>query len=182
MTTYIALLRGINVGGNKMVSMAELRALLTKLGFEDVKTVLQSGNVVLRARTQPPAKLEATLEREVEKAFGMKVDFHVRTADEWRALVEANPFGAEAKRDPARLMLSCFKTPLDKTNVKALQAAITAITGPEVLRANGRHLYMVYPDGIGSSKAAPLVERKLAARGTARNWNTVLKLVALTSD
>ena len=178
MTTYIALLRGINVGGNKMVSMAELRALLTKLGFEDVKTVLQSGNVVLRARTQPPAKLEATLEREVEKAFGMKVDFHVRTADEWRALVEANPFGAEAKRDPARLTLSCFKTPLDKTNVKALQAAIT---GPELLSADGRHLYMVYPDGMGSSKAAPLVERKLAARGTARNWNTVLKLAALTS-
>jgi len=179
MTTYIALLRGINVGGNKMVSMAELRALLTKLGFEDVKTVLQSGNVVLRARTQPPAKLEATLEREVEKAFGMKVDFHVRTADEWRALVEANPFGAEAKRDPAHLILSCFKTPLDRTNVKALQ---TAITGPEVLRADGRHLYMVWPDGMGSSKAAPLVERKLAARGTARNWNTVLKLAALTSD
>jgi len=178
MTTYVALLRGINVGGNKMVSMAALRETLTRRGFKDVKTLLQSGNVVFRATAQPPAKLEAQLEREIEKAFGMKVDFHVRTADEWQAIVDGNPFGAEAKRDPGRLLMTCFKAPLDRTAVKGAQAAIT---GPEVLHADGRHLYMVYPDGIGNSKAAVILGKKLPP-GTARNWNTVLKLAALCKD
>ena len=178
MTTYIALLRGVNVGGNKMIAMADLRALLTRLGFKDVKTVLQSGNVVFRAPAQPTDKLEARLEREVEKALGLKADFHVRTADEWQALVGANPFGPAAKKDPARLLVTCYKAPLDAASVKAVQAAIA---GPEVLHADGRHLYMVYPDGMGNSKAAVLVGRKLGA-GTARNWNTVLKLAALCGE
>lgn len=178
MTTYIGLLRGINVGGNKMVAMADLRDLIASLGFKDVKTILQSGNVVFRGAAKATAKLESQLEAALEKKLGLKVEFHVRTADEWRAVIGANPFGAEAKKDPAHLVVSCYKAPLDKENVKALQAAIT---GPETLRADGRHLYMVFPDGMGNSKAAALVDKKLAARGTARNWNTVQKLAALCS-
>lgn len=176
MTTYIGLLRGINVGGNKMVAMADLREMIAALGFSEVKTLLQSGNVVFRGPTKTPARLEAQLEAALEKRLGMKVDFHVRTADEWKAIVKANPFTAEARKDPGHLLLSCFKAPLDTANVKALQAAIT---GPEILKADGRHLYMVFPDGVGNSKAAVLMDRKLAAKGTARNWNTVRKLLAL---
>lgn len=178
MTTYIGLLRGINVGGNKMVAMAELREMVTALGFSDVKTLLQSGNVVFRGPAKAPAKLESQLEAALEKRFGMHVDFHVRTADEWRAVVDANPFPVDAKRDPSHLLVTCFKAPLDTTNVKALRAAIT---GPETLHADGRHLYMVFPDGMGNSKAPALADKKLGARGTARNWNTVLKLAALTT-
>ena len=178
MTTYIGLLRGINVGGNKMVAMADLRDMMAKIGFSDVKTLLQSGNVVFRAAARAPAKLERQLEAELEKRLLLKVEFHVRTADEWRAVIAANPFGAEAKTDPSRLLVTCFKAPLDKANVTALKAAIT---GPETLRADGRHLYMVFPDGMGNSKAAALVDKKLGARGTARNWNTVQKLAALTA-
>jgi len=177
MTTYIALLRGINVGGNNMVAMADLRALLTRLGFQDVKTVLQSGNVVFRARTQPTAKLEAQLERELAKGLGVTCDIHVRTADEWQAMVKANPYEAEARRDPGHMHVTCFKTPLDKAKVKMVQGEIT---GREVLTADGRHLYMVFPDGMGTSKATPLVARRLPG-GTARNWNTVLKLATLVS-
>jgi uncharacterized protein (DUF1697 family) len=176
MTTYVGLLRGINVGGNKMVAMADLRELMTSLGFSDVKTLLQSGNVVFRGASKAPAKLEAILETELRKRLGLTVEFHVRTADEWRAVIEANPFDAEAKKDPSHLLVTCFKAALDNANVKALQAAIT---GPETLRADGRHLYMVFPDGIGNSKAVGLVDRKLAARGTARNWNTCQKIAAL---
>ena len=176
MTTYVGLLRGINVGGNKMVAMAELREMVTALGFTDVKTLLQSGNVVFRGPAKATAKLESQLEAALEKRFGMNVDFHVRTADEWRAVIDANPFPAEAKKDPSHLLVTCFKAPLDKANVKAVQAAIT---GPETLHADGRHLYMVFPDGIGKSKAPVIVGRTLRAYGTARNWNTVLKLAAL---
>lgn len=177
-TTYVGLLRGINVGGNKMIPMADLRDLIAALGFSDVTTLLQSGNVVFRGAATAPAKLEAQLEAALEKRFGFSVEFHVRTADEWKAIVKANPFAAEALKDPGHLLVSCFKAPLDKTNVKALQAAIT---GRETLKAAGRHLYMMFPDGVGNSKAAALVDKKLAARGTARNWNTVQKLAALVS-
>ncbi|HTM24851.1 MAG TPA: DUF1697 domain-containing protein [Vicinamibacterales bacterium] len=173
---YIALLRGINVGGYKMVAMADLRALLATLGFADVRSVLQSGNLVFGAARTPAATLEARLEREVAARLGVTADFHVRTADEWRAIVDRNPFRDEAKRDPGHLLVTMFKSPLAAPKVKALQAAIT---GREVLKADGRHLYMVFPDGVGNSKAFGLVDKKLAARGTSRNWNTVLKLAAL---
>jgi|SRR5215471_12929652 len=175
MLRYIGLLRGINVGGNKMVSMADLRALLSKMGFEDVQTLLQSGSVVFGATKKSPGALERELEDALEKTLKMKVDFHVRTADEWREVIDSNPFTAEAKKDPARLVVTCYKSPLDPAKVKAAQAAIT---GPEKLRADGRHLYMTFPDGQGNSKAA-IVVGKMLGPGTARNWNTVLKLAAL---
>lgn len=179
MTTYVALLRGVNVGGNKMVAMADLRDALTTLGFADVRTVLQSGNVLFRGRAASPEALEARLEREVAARLGVRADFHVRTAEEWRAVVAANPFPKEAQADPGRLLVTFFKAPLPRAAVQALQAAIAAIDGPEMVRADGRHLYMVFPNGMGNSKAAPLIDRKLGARGTARNWNTVTKLHAL---
>jgi uncharacterized protein (DUF1697 family) len=175
--TYIALLRGINVGGNKMVSMAELKAALTALGFSDVSTLLQSGNVVFSGKAAKSAALEATLERDIAKRLGVTCDFHVRTADEWSAMIAANPFPAEAKADPSHLLVTFFKAPLDAARVKALQAAIT---GPERLRADGRHLYMTFPDGIGNSKAT-VIAGKMLGPGTARNWNTVLKLAARVS-
>jgi uncharacterized protein (DUF1697 family) len=178
MTTFIGLLRGINVGGSKMVAMADLRVLMTRLGFSDVQSVLQSGNLVFshKGAARSAATLESLLETEVEKRLGLTADVHVRTADEWKAVVVANPFHEEAASDPSHLLVTFFKKPLVRANVKALQAAIT---GPERLEADGRHLYMVFPDGIGNSKALRIIDRKLGARGTARNWNTLQKLAAL---
>jgi uncharacterized protein (DUF1697 family) len=176
MTSYVALLRGINVGGNKMVAMAELREMLTALGFQDAKTLLQSGNAVFRAASKPPAKLEQQLEAEMTKRFKMSCDFHVRTADELLAAIDANPLKGEAKNDPSRMLLSFYKGPLDKAAVKAAQAAID---GPEIVRCDGRHLYMYFPNGQGDSKASAVVGKILKVHGTARNWNTVLKLAAL---
>jgi uncharacterized protein (DUF1697 family) len=178
MTSYIALLRGVNVGGNKMVAMAELREMLTILGFADAKTLLQSGNAVFRGAARPCGKLEQLLESEMTKRFGMSCDFHVRTAAELQAAIDANPLKAEAKKDPSHLLVSFYRAPLDKAAVKAAQAAIT---GPETVRADGRHLYAFFPDGIGNSKAPAIIDRTLKVRGTARNWNTVLKLAALTA-
>ena len=176
MTTYIALLRGINVGGNKMVAMAALRTAFEALGFGGVKTLLQSGNVVFTGAAKPTDALETTLEKEIGKRIGFTPAFHVRTADEWRAVVKANPFAEAAAKDPGHLLVTFFKTPLDRAHVKALQAAIT---GPELVQARGRELYMTFPDGVGTSKAPILVGKMLGAGGTARNWNTVRKLAAL---
>jgi uncharacterized protein (DUF1697 family) len=179
MTTYVALMRGINVGGNKMVSMAALRVALEKMGFSDVRTVLQSGNVVFRSATKAGARLERALEGELEARLKCQADFHVRTAGEWEEMVARNPFPDEARRDPSHLLVMFFRDPLDKGKVKALE---TAIPGRERVAADGRHLYVTFPDGIGTSKLPPIIDRTLRVRGTARNWNTVLKLSALAGS
>ncbi len=180
MRVYLALLRGINVGGHKQVAMADLRALLTHLGFLDARSLLQSGNLVFRGNARTGAHLERLLEAEAAKRLHLQTDFFVRTAEEWKALVAQNPFRKEAERDPGHLLVMFLKDAPDVASVEALQAAIT---GPERVRAEGRHAYVVYPIGIGRSRLTnALIEKKLGTRGTGRNWNTVLKLGALASS
>jgi len=180
MGRYIALIRGINVGGHKRVAMSDLRGMATQLGFLDVRTLLQSGNLVFRSATTSGAELERLLEVEAEKRLGLKADFLVRTAGEWDEIVARNPFRAEAEHDPAHLVVMLLKDSPDSKSVELLQAAIN---GPEIIRADGKQLYIVYPDGIGRSRLThTLIEKKLGMRGTARNWNTVLKLANLTES
>jgi uncharacterized protein (DUF1697 family) len=179
MTTYIALLRGINVGGKKPAAMADLRRLLAQLGLADPQSVLQSGNLVFRNARRSPAQLERLLETEAERHLGLQTNFLVRTAAEWKRLVGRNPFRAEAKRDPGHLLVMFLK---DKPSVRAVRALQAAIQGREVVRALGAHAYVVYPDGIGRSRLTlALIEKHLATRATGRNWNTVLKLKALAT-
>jgi uncharacterized protein (DUF1697 family) len=176
-TSYVGLLRAVNVGGRKPVAMAALRAWLAGLGFEEPRTLLQSGNVVFRGRRLTGARLERLLETEAAKTLGVETDFLVRTAEEWAGVIARNPFTAEAARDPAHLATVFLKDAPSAAQVAALRAAIV---GREVVRASGREAFIVYPDGMGRSKLTlPLIERKLGSRGTARNWNTVLKLAAL---
>jgi uncharacterized protein (DUF1697 family) len=178
-TTHVALLRAINVGGQRKVAMADLRELCARIGFPDALTLLQSGNLVLRAGSKSAARLERLLETEVAKGLGLETDIFVRTAAEWREIIAANPHPAEAERDPGHLVLMCLKASPPADRVAALQAAIR---GREVVRAAGRHAYIVYPDGIGTSRlTVALIERKLGTRGTGRNWNTVLRLADVLS-
>jgi uncharacterized protein (DUF1697 family) len=179
MTTHIALLRGINVGGHKPVSMADLRALLTQLGLADARSLLQSGNLVFGANGRTAAQLERLLEAEAAKCLALKTDFFVRTAKEWKDVVANNPFPKEAVRDPGHMVVMFLKDASSAAAVKALQEAIT---GPEVLAAAGKHLYIVYPNGIGRSRLTnAVIDKQLGTRGTGRNWNTVLKLGALAA-
>jgi uncharacterized protein (DUF1697 family) len=177
MTAYVALLRAINVGGRNLVSMDDLRALVTGLGFAHVRTLLQSGNLVFEGRGGPIAALEARLERETKQRLSVDVDYMVRTADEWRAIVDGNPFEREAVSDPGHLVVLSTKQPVPVAAVRALQKAIV---GREVVRGAGHHLYAIYPDGQGRSKLTnALIEKALGTRVTARNWNTVRKLAAM---
>ena len=172
--THIALLRAVNLAGVNKVSMADLRELLVGLGFTDAQTLLQSGNVVFSGGSKTTTALEQTLERAAAKQLGLQTDFFVRTAKEWHAIIDANPFPREAKDDPGHLLAVIMKDDVDAAAVAALQKAIV---GREVVRAKGRCAYIVYPDGIGRSKlTSAIIEKKLGTRGTARNWNTVLKL------
>ena len=180
MTTYIGLLRAINLAGLNRVGMADLRDMLSALGFDEPRSLLQSGNVLFRCRPRAAAPLERLLEAELRTRLKVDTDFMVRTAEEWHGIVERNPFPKEAVRDPGHLLMFCLKAATDAASVKALQAAIK---GPEIVRADGREAYIFYPAGVGRSKlTSTIIEKKLGTRGTARNWNTVLKLRALAGS
>jgi uncharacterized protein (DUF1697 family) len=180
MGTYLALLRGINVGGHKKIAMADLRKLLTRMGFDDPQSLLQSGNLVFRSKPLATGKLEQMLEAGVKKHLLFETHFFVRAAEEWQSVIARNPFPGEAARDPGHLLVMVCKTAPEPADLKALQGAIA---GPEVIRAQGREAYITYPDGVGRSRLThALIESKLGTKGTARNWNTVMKLGELTSS
>jgi uncharacterized protein (DUF1697 family) len=178
--TLITLLRGVNVGGNKMVPMAQLKSWLGQQGMTDVRTLLNSGNAIFRAPAPAGPKLERVLEAAAEREFKLKADIHVRTLAEWKQLIADNPFASEAKSDPGHLLALVLKAAPTAAQAAALQ---TALPGRERAVVHGRHAYRYYPDGVGQSRLTPaLLDRVLGSRGTARNWNTVLKLAAAAAE
>ena len=181
MTAHVVLLRGVNVGGQRKVSMAELQAALVAAGFVGARTLLNSGNVVLRSDLTPAA-LETFLETEATQRMNLRTDFHVRSAGEWRALTEANPLPEAAARNPSHFIVACLKSAPTQAAVETLRAANP---GPEIIHAVGRQLYIDYggPEAMCESKlSSALIDAKLGTRSTGRNWNTVLKLAALAAS
>lgn len=173
---YIALLRGVNVGGRSL-PMAELRELVTGLGFGDVRTLLQSGNLLFRAAPQPPADLERRLEAATAQRFDTKPDFMLRTPSEWADVIAANPFPDAARDMPSKLIVMFLKDAPAPEQIAALQAAITT---DELVTVLGREAYIVYPTGQGRSLVTTnMLEKHLRTRATGRNWNTVQKIAAL---
>jgi uncharacterized protein (DUF1697 family) len=177
MPTYVGLVRAINVGGRNIIAMSDLRALCEDLELTGAQTLLQSGNLIFQSAKRSEIALEHLLEAETAERLGVSADFMVRSAADLDKIITRNPFPKEAKNDPSHLVVMFLKgTPTEK-NVEDLRLAIR---GPEVVRAYDRQLYVTYPAGIGRSKLTnSLIEKKLATRGTGRNWNTILKLTAL---
>jgi uncharacterized protein (DUF1697 family) len=176
---YVALLRGINVGGNKLVSMSDLRDLASQIGLANPRTYVQSGNLVFEADEPDGRNLEKRLEESVLSNCRTRCDVIVRSAEEWREVIEGNPFPREAEQDPGHLLVQFLKEPVDAQAIEALRSANP---GREQIVASARHLYITYPDGIGDSKlAATLLNKHLPTPSTGRNWNTVLKLAPLTT-
>lgn len=179
MPTYITLLRAINLGAHNRMAMSDLRAMLGRLGLGDPQTLLLSGNAVFKSTTSSSAKLERQLEAASTRHLGVTTDYFVRSAKEWQGIITANPFPKQAKSDPGHLLMMCLR---DAPTAAAVNALRGAIKGREVVEAGGRHAYFHYPDGVGRSKlTTAVIEKQLGTRGTARNWNTVLKLGELSS-
>lgn len=173
----IALLRGINVGRHKRVGMAALRELLERLGYEDVRTHLQSGNVVLGA-TATPARLQKELEKAIAGEFGIEVDVIVRTRDELAKVVARDPLGKVAD-NPSRYLVSFLSAKPDPKGVRELKELAA---GSEQFVVVGREAYMWHPGGVQASKLSKaLADGKLGVTATARNWNTVTRLLELAS-
>jgi uncharacterized protein (DUF1697 family) len=173
-TTSVALLRAVNVGGRNRVPMALLREALAKRGLEDVSTILQSGNVLLRT-----GKAESTTARlvgdTIEAAFGVRVVVVVRSAAEFAAVAAGNPFlAAGSEQDEATLHIAF----LSKRPTAAAVAKLDPDRSPPAAFAvEGREVYLSYPDGYGRSRLTlDYLEQVLGVQGTARNWRTVQRL------
>lgn len=173
MPVLVALLRGINVGGRTKIPMQSLKTSLEALGHEEVVTYIQSGNVIFRSKVADPAK---DIEERIADDFGVSVSVMVRTPAELKKIVNANPFPKE--KDAKKLHVVFL-------NEKPSKAAAAALdpdrSPPDELVLRGREAYVHYPNGQAKTRLTnEWIERTLGVRGTARNWNTVLKLVELT--
>ena len=173
--TFLALFSGINVGGNRIVKMADLRAFFEALGFTGVESYVQSGNVVFRS-----AKGEAdTLANDIEKAFEARWGFHsrimVRDADWLRGMVGANPY-PDLVDEPKKLHL--FVLEREPTDEEANRLS-DKCKGPEEFTVRGDAFYLKAPNGLGKSEFVGLIPRTLKVPCTARNWRTVLALLEM---
>ena len=174
MPRHVALLRAINLGSRNRVSMPELRELLSGHGYGDVRTLLQSGNVVLTSR-MGAARLEHELRRQIADGLGVDTPVIVRSRDELAAVVERDPLGDVAD-DPRRYQVTFLAEEPGEDAARELEEADLE---PERAVLIGRELYTWHPDGIQRSKLERVRTSKRMPAGTARNWATVTKLLEL---
>ncbi len=176
MTTYLALLRGINVGGANKVGMKELRTLFEELGYEGAQTYLQSGNVVFEAKSSTSKKLVAEIEGAIAKVFKLNVSVIVRTHRELENVATGNPFPTEDVK-PAFLHVMFLAEPASAKNIETLDHDRSQ---PDEFEVKGQEIFLRFPKGSGRSKLTiDYFEKKLGTKATARNWNTVLKVLEL---
>ena len=173
-STYVCLLRGINVSGHKIVKMEKLRAAFEALGFSDVKTYVQSGNVVFKAPKQASAKLTETIADKVLSEFGFSVPVIVRTADEISAVIRNNPFLKEKGIDVSKLHVTFLGKSAPPSALEGLSAIVA---GPDRYYCSSDAIYLHCPSGYGETRLSNnALEKILSIQATTRNWNTVKKL------
>ena len=173
--TQVALLRGINVGRAKRVAMATLREMFTELGYSNIRTLLNSGNVVFTAPRATPSSAETQIEKAILAKFGFPSRVTVLSATELAEVIRDNPLGKVAK-DPSRLFVSVLKRPGDRAQLIPL---LQQQWEPEVLAIGTRVAYVWCPEGMLAGRVAEAVGRVLGDGATTRNWATMTKLHAL---
>jgi len=180
MPVYVAMLRGINVGGNKSIKMDKLRASLEALGLEQVKTYIQSGNVVFKAAKVTPAAISTKIEASIPKTFGFQVSVITRTADEINEAIAGNPFLKQPGIDPEKLHIAFLSEAPAPAALKKLAGLTVA---PDQSRCLGKELYLYFPNGVsGSSLWRHPLDRVLSVITTTRNWKTVNTLHQMCLD
>lgn len=177
MTTWIVLLRGVNVGGRNKLPMAALRASLEEAGFEGVRTYVQSGNVVLRSRVRSASKLASEVVGVVHAAHGLEIEALALTAKALGAAEAGNPFPPEPDERAVHLQ---FLSGAPRAGAVAALAELAAPS--ESYEVRGQVLYLHAPDGVGRSKFAARAESKLGVTATARNLRSVRKLLELAAQ
>jgi uncharacterized protein (DUF1697 family) len=177
MTTYIALLRGINVGGNKIIKMLDLKAMFQTLGFENVRTYIQSGNVVFESDEGSESLLTGVIERKIHEVFGFEVSVIIRTLAEMENVIANDPFQLSEPEEFKRWYVTFLPA---EPSAEALDKLRTYENGPDKVRFVGREMYILYEVSVSQSPLFKVpFDRILGMTITARNWNTVNKLVTM---
>lgn len=176
MTTYVALLRAINVGGHNMIKMAELKRMFEALGLGRVQTYIQSGNVLFESADEE-APLRRRIEDEIRVFFGFPVTVVLRTAGQMEQVVEACPFAADNLKEGESLYVSLLA---EAPSQEGIDRLLASHSDTDECRFAGREIYILCRQGISKSKFANnFLEQKLGVPATARNWQTMTKLVAM---
>lgn len=176
-STYIALLRGINVGGHNRLAMADLRGVLADLGHGDVRTYVQSGNAVFTSTRTDPEAIGAALRQRLGTDFDVSPTVMVRTAEDLAAIVQANPFAEQAQQEPTTVHVAFLSS--QPTDATALGVDPDEYA-PEQLALGDRVVYLHLPGGMGRSRlATDLGKRRSGVEMTVRNWRTVSKLLEM---
>lgn len=177
MTTYIALLRGINVGGNKIIKMLDLKAMFQTLGFENVRTYIQSGNIVFESDEGSESLLTGVIERKIHEVFGFEVSVIIRTLAEMENVIANDPFQLSEPEEFKRWYVTFLPA---EPSAEALDKLRTYENGPDKVRFVGREMYILYEVSVSQSPLFKVpFDRILGMTITARNWNTVNKLVTM---
>jgi uncharacterized protein (DUF1697 family) len=174
--TYIALLRGINVGGNNLLPMKELVSILESLGYEDVQTYIQSGNVVLRSHEELEETHAAQISKEILANKGFEPHILLISAPQFQEIIDKSPYATDVGKT---LHLYFTASQPENPDLERMES----LRGENEEYSLGDHVFYLYaPDGIGRSKLATIVEPALGVAATARNWNTVRKLADMAAS
>jgi uncharacterized protein (DUF1697 family) len=175
----IALLRGVNVGGHNRIKMDVLKSLCAGLGLCDIRTYIQSGNIVFTTKEKSLAKLAIRIEDSIENKAGFRPSVILRTAAELEDVIAKSPFAAREGIESNKLYVTFVAS---EPTAEACSKVLAIKADPEELHIVGRELYIYFPDGMGRTKL-PLaaIDRALKVAATARNWNTVTKLVEMAT-
>jgi uncharacterized protein (DUF1697 family) len=174
MTVFVSMLRGVNVGGSSRIKMDALTAVYESMGLRDVRTLLQSGNVVFRSRIKDRQQLAQRIQQEMERQLDLQSEVLIRTLAELESIFERSPI-LSPKADMSKLLVMFLSTVPD---AKSQARLLKWHQGNEMLELRGPEVYLYYPDGVGRSKlSSAVIENQLGVSGTARNWNTLTKLL-----
>ena len=178
MITYISILRGINVSGQKKIIMADFRALYEKLGFKNVQSYIQSGNVAFNyAGDKNKLAVAKMIEHAIEKEYKFQVPVLVKQVDDLISTIKNNPFTEEAGVDPSRVAVTFLESQPTSENLKKL---VGVDYPPDRFIIDGKNIYIHCPESYGNSKLSnKFFESKLKVRATSRNWRTINKLVEM---
>ena len=177
MTIYVSMLRAVNVGGSSRIKSDALRAVYESLGLTDVRTLLQSGNVLFRSGLTDRQQLVKRIMQELERQLGLEIAVILRTLHEVASIVDRGPV-LSPRADRSKLLVMFLKSVPDAAAQSALLKWHKSKGMKEMLEMRGPEIYLYYPDGIGRSKlTTAAIEGELDIPGTARNWNTLTKLV-----
>lgn len=179
-STYIALLRGINVSGQKKIKMADLRVLMDKLGFFEVQTYIQSGNIVFQAKPEKPELLAERIKDGILAEYGWEVPVLVMQATDIKSAISGYPWAEKPDRTPEQIYLTFLETTPDPDRVAALDQSAYA---PEEFVLSNKVIYFFSPNGYGRAKMNNnFFEKKLKVKATTRNWRSTNKLLEMAKS